>query len=291
MNDQEILKQLVDLQKKQLELNVDTMAQAKASQRKKSFRFKFILFALLFWIIGKYISLRQQFAVLFDMYNQSKGTFDVAVCENLNNTPWSIIMTVAYPWTRNFFKFPFQENQAQFLWYAASSAMIPTMDQINDTLTPFGQSCAGLSLAPLSFFCGNIYQVWSKQTGKDYNYIINNVDKTPWQFWFTPNSTILKDQMAMQSITTGGLVAYTRNMGSQSPDDIYRYLFDKTPPPQNSRCSTSSKITSILSGLGTGLMIPMSLGVRFASPVGAAFFLGMGALGAYGSSASSFNKC
>jgi len=217
---------------------------------KSKIRWQFFLFALVFFIVSKYVLLRTQFKEVFTVFKDYSKNDAGYSCGVYDASAWNIVLNVVYPWLGQYWPQPLSQDQANFLWMAIRSNWIPTQDQINKA-----SQCAGLNLVPLSYLCGNILAIWTNVTGKGIADVQSNADQSPW-FWFlTGNqqtgSAILNDTNALQILLSQGLwgiLTYVGHSG-KSPQDMYNEIYTKNPP--SPACSTLGQVANISTNAAT----------------------------------------
>jgi hypothetical protein len=237
-------------------------------------KWELILFAVIFFLVSRYVVLKQEFRPVFDLFATENEA--VGQCLTTNHaTAWNIVLNTAYP---SVAKFPFlveeplSQDQAQFLWDAIRGNFFPTVDQINDD--PIS---GNLGLVPLSYLCGNILATWSQALDISPDEALGKIkqspENTPWHWFFNKDSTLLSSaDDGLRRFTTEGFWGMAKWVGTVSaPRDMYKYIFASDPPTTG--CGTSTKIAGVSSSVATFSMAGSAFGTPGAV---AGAFVGLG---------------
>lgn len=257
------------------------LAQSAAARQRASHRTAVILFSVLFFLLSRYVVLRQQYAPVFTMWKDYKNVFP---CALENSTPWHIALSISYPWLAQLIlQNPIKQATARFLWYIIYTNSLPTQQWIDSKFPNYG-------ITPLDYFCGNVAGKWLASHSDPVNDAVafltstsssQGVANSPWATILTQNAQLLTDANMLRQFLLGGFygAAQFAESSSTSANDLYQIFYGQQPP---STCSGGNRALSIASSAATGMMALSVLGTPAAIIGG----LGMGLLSFFGGSSS-----
>ena len=235
-----------------------------ASQSKRHMRWELFFIGILFFIISKYVLLKTQFKLVFDLFAAAKNDPVTMQCLYAwNATAWNIVLGVAYPWLNSLIsESPLHQNQADFLWLAIRGNWIPTQDDLD-------RDFPALGLKPLAYLCGSVLATWSLKDGRSTSQLIevvrNDAGSTPFKYFLSSappeNRSAILDPDGNESLNellNKGLWGIAVWMGDASPANLYAAIYTKEQPP--AKCTNTQQVVGVASTAATFSMAGSALG-------------------------------